>query len=395
MESYRLALFVIALVAVFAPLLARLPASYRMPAVVAELLLGMLVGPHLLSWVNPDGLVGMLSDLGLTFLLFMVGMETNLGGLQDKTLSLAVGGWFLSFSVAMACAGAASAMGLIQVPPLLAAVALSTSAVGILASILKDKNALHGEFGKLLLSAAAMGELAPLVMLSLLIIPTHTTFLHTVFIVAFVGITFVIADMAIHARPSQLLEALSQTMQSSGQLPVRICIALQAFLVMLAGVFGLNVVIGAFAAGMVVGLAAKGEQGELLRHKLDAIGYGFLIPIFFIVAGMRFDVAALWADPLVPVQIVCLLALLILVRGAPVLLYKQRLAPAERLPFILYSAMGLPMIVIISEIGVSSGAMAPDKAAVLVGAGMISVLLFPLWAETLGKSAEVASPDQS
>ncbi|NJA06425.1 cation:proton antiporter [Methylococcaceae bacterium WWC4] len=383
MESYRIALFVIALAAAFSPLLARIPTRFRMPVVATEMLLGMIIGPHIFNWVSPDGLVGMLGELGLTFLLFMVGMEINLGEIQGKPLTLAIGGWFLSFTVAMACMSVVHAIGLIQAPPLLAAVALSTTALGVLAPILRDEGILNTDFGKMLLSAAAMGEFGPLMVVSMLIIPTHSTFLHTVFILAFVGITFVIADTAINARSSTLIDLLAQTMQSSGQLPVRICIALQALLVVLAGEFGLNVVVGAFAAGMVVGLASKGDGGMILRQKLDAIGYGFLIPIFFIVAGMKFDVSALWANPLVPVQIICLLGLLILIRGVPVILYYPVLASNDRLPFALYSATGLPMIVIISEIGVSSGLMAPDRAAVLVSAGMISVLLFPLLAERI------------
>jgi Kef-type K+ transport system membrane component KefB len=381
MESYRTALFVIALSAAFAPLLARMPTRFRMPVVVVELLLGILIGPHIFNWVSPDGLVDMLGELGLTFLLFMVGMEINLGEIQGRPLTLAVGGWLLSFTVAMACMYIVHAIGLIQAPPILAAVALSTTALGILAPILRDEGVLTTDFGKLLMSAAAMGEFGPLMVVSLLIIPTHSTFLHTVFIVAFVGVTFLIADTAIRARSSSLIDILAQTMQSSGQLPVRICIALQALLVVLAGKFGLNVVVGAFAAGMVVSLASKGDGGVILRQKLDAIGYGFLIPIFFIVAGMKFDVSALWANPLAPVQIICLLGLLILIRGVPVLLYNKVLSPSDRLPFALYSATGLPMIVIISEIGVSSGLMAPNRAAVLVGAGMISVLVFPILAE--------------
>ncbi|AMK77043.1 MULTISPECIES: cation:proton antiporter [Methylomonas] len=383
MESYRIAVFVIALVAAFAPLLVKIPTRFRMPVVVAEMLLGMMVGPHIFNWVSADGLVGMLGELGLTFLLFMVGLEINLDEMKGKPLTLAVGGWLLSFIVAMACMYVVHAIGLIQAPPLLAAVALSTTALGILAPILRDEGILTTDFGKLLLSAAAMGEFGPLIVVSMLIIPTHSTFLHTIFILAFIGITFFIADTAINARSSALIDLLAQTMQSTGQLPVRICIALQALLVVLAGEFGLNVVVGAFAAGMVVSLASKGDGGVILRQKLDAIGYGFLIPIFFIVAGMKFDISALWATPLVPVQIICLLGLLILIRGVPVLLYKQTLAPNDRLPFALYSATGLPMIVIISEVGVTSGLMAADRAAVLVSAGMISVLLFPLLAERI------------
>ena len=191
------------------------------------------------------------------------------------------------------------------------------------------------------------------------------------------------AYTATQIRSSKIIDLLAQTMQSSGQLPVRICIVLQTLLVVLAAEFGFNVVIGAFAAGMVVSLASTGEGGVMLRQKLDAIGYGFLIPFFFIVAGMKFDLSALWASPLVPVQIICLLVLLILVRGAPVLLYNRVLCANHKLPFALYSATGLPLIVIITELGISSGLMAADKGAVLVCTGMISVFLFPILAENL------------
>jgi Kef-type K+ transport system membrane component KefB len=221
------------------------------------------------------------------------------------------------------------------------------------------------------------------VAISFLIIPDHSPVIHTLFMIVFAGIILLSAYMATQVRSSKIIDLLAKTMQSSGQLPVRICIVLQALLVVLAAKFGFNVVIGAFAAGMVVGLASKGEGGVMLRQKLDAIGYGFLIPFFFIVAGMKFDLSALWASPLVPVQIICLLGLLILVRGAPVLLYNQVLSPNHKLPFALYSATGLPLIVIITELGISSGLMAPDKGAVLVCTGMISVFLFPILAENL------------
>ncbi|ATG91011.1 cation:proton antiporter [Methylomonas koyamae] len=383
MESYRIGLFVLAMAALAAPLLTRMPTSFRMPVVVAELLIGMFIGPHVFDWLQPDGLVGMLGELGLTFLLFMVGLEINFNEIQGKPLTLAVGGWFLSFTVAMFCMYFVHAIGLIQAPPILAAIALSTTAVGVLAPILRDEGIIGTDFGKLLLSAGSMGELGPLLAISLLVIPTHTTFLNTVFVVAFVGLTVVIADAAIHPRSSRWLQVLSETMQSSGQVPVRICIALQALLVVLAGEFGLNVVVGAFAAGMVVGMASKGESGQQLRHKLDAIGYGFLIPIFFITAGMKVDLSIFWGHPLALAQVTCLLGLFVLVRGAPILLYRQHLSPYEKIPFALYSATGLPLIVVISDMGVSMGLMAPDKAALLVAAGMISVLAFPIWAKRL------------
>ena len=383
MESYPTELLLIAFVAMLAPLLAELPRNFRLPVVVLEVILGILIGPQVFHLASPDGMTGTLGELGLTFLLFMVGLEIDFDKIRGRPLSLAVGGWFLSLFVAMVCMFFFNVIGLIQTPPVLAAVALSTTALGVLAPILRDRGELNTAFGTYMVAAAAVGEFGPLVVISMLLIPTNSTFVHALFMVTFIIIALVAANIALNTRSSRLIDILTRTMQSSGQLPVRICILLQILFVALAAKFGLNIVMGAFAAGIVVGLAIKGKEGELLRHKLDAIGYGFLIPIFFIVAGMRFEVSALWSAPLAPLQVALLSCLLVLVRGVPVLLYKKELTPEEKLPFALYSATGLPLIVIISEIGVSSGLMPPDRAAILVSAGMISVLLFPILAVKL------------
>jgi Kef-type K+ transport system membrane component KefB len=383
MEAYPSELLLIVFIAMLAPLLAEIPTGFRMPVVVLEIFLGILIGPYILDLAKPDGIINILSELGLTFLLFMVGFEINLDKIRGRPLTLAIGGWFLSFFLALACMFFFHAIGLIQAPPLLAAVALSTTALGILAPILRDQGELDSNFGRYMVAAAAAGEFCPLIVISMMLIPAHNTFVHTLFMVTFIIVALLAANIALRMRSFRVIELLSRTLQSSGQLPVRICILLQALFVALAAKFGLNIVMGAFAAGLVVGLATKGEKGDLLRHKLDAIGYGFLIPIFFIVAGMKFEVSALWSAPMAPLQIVLLLGLLVLVRGIPVLLYKNELTPEEKAPFALYSATGLPLIVIISEIGVASELMAPDRAAILVGAGMISVLLLPLLAVKL------------
>ncbi|MGY6276412.1 cation:proton antiporter [Methylomonas sp. MgM2] len=391
MESYRTELFFIALAAALAPLLSRLPQRLRMPVVVMEILLGMAIGPQILNLASDAGLISMLGELGLCFLLFMVGIEIDLEQFRGKLLTLALGGWVLSFVIAMAGTLFFYAIGLIHVPPVLAAVAVSTTALGIVAPILRDSTNIDADFGALLLSAAAMGEFGPLLIISFALIPTHSTVWHTLFMLAFVGISFLVVDMAIRVRSSPWMNLIAETMRSSGQLPARICIAVQALLVALASKFGINVVIGAFAAGLVVNLCTEGEASADLRHSLNAIGYGFLIPFFFISAGMRFDIGALWSTPLVPVQIVILLLLLVLVRGAPIVLYGKLLTAEQRLPFALYSATGLPLIVIVSEIGVSSGLMSPDKGAVLVSAGMISVVLFPALAQKFIAEAKVAA----
>lgn len=383
MEAYPSELLLITFVAMLAPLLAELPGSVRFPVVVLEVVLGILIGPHVFHLANPDGLIAMLGQLGLTFLLFLVGLEIDFDKIRGKPLSLAVGSWFITFLLSIVCMFIFNVIGLIQTPPLLAAVALSTTALGVLAPILRDQGVLNTDFGKYLVATAAVGEFGPLVIISLLLISTHGTFLHTLFVVTFIIIALGVANIALHMRTSPLIEKLAHTMQSSGQLPVRICILLQVLLATLAAKFGLNIVMGAFTAGMVVGLAIKRKEGELLQHKLDAVGYGFLIPIFFIAAGMKFEVSALWSTPLAPIQVALLSGLLILVRCIPMFLYKKELTPAEKLPFAFYAATGLPLIVIISDIGVSSGLMPPDRASILVSAGMVSVLLFPMLAVKL------------
>lgn len=388
METIYVDLLLVSFVAILAPLLAELPPGFRLPVVALEIVLGILIGPRVLDLIRPDGIIGVLSEIGLSFLLFMVGVEIDLRRIGGAPLRLAVDGWLLSFAVALSCAWLFSAVGLITAPPTLVAVALSTTALGVLLPMLRDNAESDSAFGQLIIAAATAGEFGPLVVISLILIPTHDTVLHTFFIVAFLALAFVAADLALRVRASRWISTLAHTMQSSGQLPVRLCIFLQALLVALAAKFGLNVVIGAFAAGLVVGLASEGPRGTVLRQKLDAIGYGFLIPIFFISVGIKFDLPGLWAGPLVPVQIIVLLALFLLVRGAPLLLYRKALAVEDRLPFALYSATGLPLIVVITEIGTEAGIMRPERAAVLVSAGMISVLLFPVLAGILrGKIA--------
>lgn len=383
METYSSDLLIIAFVAMLAPFLAELSNRFRLPVVVLEVVLGILIGPYILGLAAPDGMIVTLSELGLTFLLFIVGLEIDFDKIRGKPLSLAINGWLISLTIASICMLFFNTIGLIQTPPLLAAVALSTTAFGVLVPILRDRKELDTKFGTYMIAAAAAGEFGPLIVISMLLIPAHSTILHTLFMLTFIVITLIAANIAINARSSKLIELLTRTMQSSGQLPIRVCILLQILFVTLSAEFGLNVVIGAFTAGILVKLAIKGRESEILHDKLDAIGYGFLIPIFFIVVGMKFELSALWSEPLAPLQIALLAGLLLFIRGLPVVLYKQELTNDEQVSFAFYSATGLPLIIVISEIGVSSGLMPAARAALLVSAGMVSVLLFPILAEKL------------
>jgi Kef-type K+ transport system membrane component KefB len=222
-----------------------------------------------------------------------------------------------------------------------------------------------GEFGPIVLVAVLLAHKDPFVSISLL--------------VAFVVIATIAALLARRAHSPRIVALLRRHLHSSAQLPVRVAVLLVVLLVYLAFKLGLDVLLGAFAAGIVVRLLTEGEDRKAIGSKLEAIGFGFLIPIFFIVSGIHFDLHIFLTRPSTLLRLVLFLVLLLVVRGGPALLVYRRVLPqSQRIPLALFSATGLPLIVVITAIGTSEGRMLPENAAALVGAGMLSVLLFPM-----------------
>jgi len=209
---------------------------------------------------------------------------------------------------------------------------------------------------------------------------------------AFVAIAFSAAIIALRVQPPKVLELLGRTMHSSAQLPVLATMLLLAFLDVLAGEFGLENAIGAFAAGMVVGLVTRGEEGKEIRHKIDAITFGFFVSFFFVTSGLKFDLAGLVQSAQTLLLVPVFLALFLVVRGGPVFLYRKDLVKGERLIFALYASTTLSMVVALSEIGVQTGRISPDVAAALVGAAMLTVLFFPAMAAALRSRSALPRP---
>ncbi len=392
MEANFSALFIVTVVAVTAPLVSELPIKLRLPIVVVELLLGVLVGPQALNWAQPTGVLAFLGTLGLAFLFFLAGFELDIAELSGKPLLLALISWLTTIVLSLALTFTMRATGFLNAP-IMIATALATTALGTLLPILRDSGELKTRFGTLLAAAGAIGELAPILVVSLLLTREHTTSQQTLLLLAFAAIAL-LAAVAAHTRYTPVVRLLVRTLHATSQLPVRICILMLVGLVVLAQEFGLDMILGAFAAGMVVRLSSLDERREALQTKLDAIGYGFLVPLFFVVSGMKFDVLTLFSSGSVLLRVPLFLALFLLLRGAPATLISRReLQPGERLPFLLYVSTGLPLIVAITEIGVATGRMRTDNAAALVGAGMLSVLLFPLIALALRKRSSARAED--
>jgi Kef-type K+ transport system membrane component KefB len=266
---------------------------------------------------------------------------------------------------------------------MMVALALTTTALGVLLPILRDAGELETDFGHLVLAVGTVGEFGPIVVMSLVLTGTYSGWLDIGLMLAFVAIAFGAALVALGARPPKVLALLRRTMESSSQLPVRISLLLLAAFVVLSEQLGFDAVPGAFAAGMVVGLATRGTEGTGLRLKIEAVCFGFLVPFFYVTSGIKFDLAAVVQNPMTMLLVPVFLVLMLVVRGTGVLLYRGVLSPGERLPFALYAATGLPLVVAVVEVGVRTGTMRTAIAAALVGAGMLSVLLFPTIAGVL------------
>ncbi len=371
-------LVVIAVVAVAAPIISELLRRYvAVPEVVIQIALGIVVGPFVLDLVHSTDIVNALSDLGLTFLMFLAGAELDLSIMKQGHAGLAVTSWFASLAIALVIGAALHASGLV-IDSVVPALCLTTTALGTLLPVLRDSGVLRSPVGPVVLSVGAIGEFGPIVAVAVLLTNRDpgVTFL---LLALFVAIAVLSAMLAAQVHPPRLVQLLRKHLNSTSQLPVRISVLLVVLLVYLAFELSLDVLLGAFAAGVVVRLFITGDDYVAVSSKLEAIGFGFLIPVFFIDSGVNFDLHALVHQPRVLLLVPLFAVLFLITRGLPTLVFFRRaLATTQRRALAMFSAAGLPIIVVITTLGVDEHRMKPQNAAALVAAGMLSVLVYPL-----------------
>jgi Kef-type K+ transport system membrane component KefB len=376
-DSTAVSLVVIAAAAVIAPLLSELLRRWRIPSVLFELALGIIIGPAVLGWVEVDEFIKGLSELGLAVLFFLAGYEINFSKLRGAPINRGVAGWLVSLAGGLAI-GAILALEGFVISSLLIGLALTTTAIGTLMPMLRDREMLETRFGRFLVAAGAVGEFGPILAVTLLLSGSSPA-MEAVLLILFAVLAVGVAAMASRPQPPKLVEVLQRHLSTSTQLPVRIIILLIIALVVVATELGLDNLLGAFAAGMIARLALSPEQNEALSPRIEAIGFGFLIPVFFIVSGVNFDLDSLLSSTSAMVKVPIFLGLMLLARGAPALLvYRHLLTMRERTSLMLLQATALPLLVVITQIGLETERMKPENAAALVGAGMVSVLVFPL-----------------
>ena len=370
-------LLLIALAAVLAPVLSELVARWRIPSVLFELLLGILIGPAVLGIASVDGFVDGLSTLGLAFLFYVAGYELDLRRIRGEPFNHAATGWIVTVVIGLGVAGVLVATGFV-LSELLIGLALTTTAIGTLLPMLQDRELVGTRFGDFLVSAGAVGEFGPVLAVTIFLgtsSPTTEGLLLIVFVVLALGLAWVVE----RPRPPRFVEVMERHLESSSQLPVRVVMLLTIAMVVVAIHLGLDMLLGAFAAGLIGRVLFPPDQSKVLGTKLQSIGFGFLIPVFFIVSGMQFDLDALTSSWDVAARVPLFLALFLVVRGLPALVvYRRTLPTRQRVALGVLQSTTLPLLVVITQIGLETKDMRPSNAAALVGAGMLSVLVLPI-----------------
>jgi Kef-type K+ transport system membrane component KefB len=367
--------FVIVLIAAVAAItVAVVPRRFAPPVVVVELLLGIVVGPEVLDLAKTSDFIDFFSNLGLGMLFFFAGYEIDFERIKGRPLELGALGWLLSIALAYGIGGALAAAGIV-LSFLYTGSAMATTAIGTLIPILRDNGELKTRFGTYLLAAGGIGEFGPILLVTLVLSttnPLHEGAILIGFVLLAIAVALISVRLAWRGWP-----ALERTFEASSQLAVRITVVLVFGLVLLASKLGLDVLLGGFVAGMIVRLALKGHELQVFESKLTAVGFGFFVPFFFIASGIEFDLAALGSATAL-LKLALFFVLFLVVRGAPaMLLYRRVLQTRQRAALAFYSATELPLVVAITTIAIEDGHMKASTAAGLVGAAMLSTLVFP------------------
>ncbi|MFD8639560.1 cation:proton antiporter [Streptomyces zaomyceticus] len=372
-------LILIMAIAVLAPLLAygvgrKLP----VPLVIFEILLGILVGPDVLDWAHTDALIDGLSQLGLTMLIFLAGYEIEFGKVRGDTLRRSVWAWLAALALGLATG---VLLGGGYTNGVFIGVALTSTALGTVLPVLRDAGDLRGRFGSVVMAFGAVGEFGPIIAMALLL-SGRGAGESTALLAVFAALTAGAVYWALRPRPPWFSRVIAKTLHTSGQFAVRFVFLLLAVMLGASQALGLDILLGAFAAGLITRLVLTGaapESGPEILEKIEGVGFGFLVPVFFVVTGIEFDLASLLDGGRTLLLLPVFLLLFLAVRGGPIWFLAPRdLDRKDRGGLVLYGSTALPLVVAITTIGVDDKAMTAGEAAALVGAGMVSVLVFPL-----------------
>jgi Kef-type K+ transport system membrane component KefB len=372
------------LIVVAAGLLAPLALGFfprvRLPAIVLEILLGIVIGPSGLGWAKPDAPVSILALVGLAFLLFLSGLEIDVDRLRGQIVTLTALGFAVSFVMAILIGIALRAGGLVK-SPLFVAIVLTATSLGVVFPVLKDSRTIDSSLGQLVIAAASIAEFGSIILLSLFFSGrSSTSTAGRLILLGLFGLVVVLVGVGIASaeRSMGLSRVLRRLQDTTAQIRVRAAFLLMIGFTAVADRVGLETILGAFAAGALLSLLDRDETTHpQFRVKLEAIGFGVFIPIFFVTSGLRFDLGALFASGSTIARVPLFLLAILLARGLPALVYMRTLGLSRSLIAGILQATTLPFIVAATQIGLQLGVVSRASAAALVAAGLLSVVICP------------------
>jgi Kef-type K+ transport system membrane component KefB len=379
MPSFTNMLIVMA-VAFSAPLVLGLFPRLQLPSVVLEIVAGIVIGPSVLGIAEVDQTVEVVALLGLAFVLFLAGLEIDFDMLRGPVLRLTGLAFVLSFGIALVVSLGLEAGGLVDTP-LLVAIILCATSLGVLVPVLKDAGEISSTFGQLIIAAASIADFGAIILLSIFISGeggTGSTLLLLGALFALAAVIFGVVRGAEHSM--RLCADLLRLQDTTAQIRVRAALVLFVGFAALAETLGLEVILGAFIAGAIISLVDRDEvmTHPDFRRKLEAVGFGVFIPAFFVTSGVRFDLDALTSSASTVIMVPIFLAALLAARGIPAIVYRRAIDGRHAAIAGILQATSLPFIVAATAIGLELGLIDAAGSAALIGAGLLSVLIFPL-----------------
>jgi Kef-type K+ transport system membrane component KefB len=372
-------LLAVTAIALAAPIAVSLVPVVRVPAVVLEIVLGILVGPSVLGWVHLDASVSVLGVIGLSFLLFLAGLELDLSSLRGRVGRI-LGAYAVSGVLALAGGQLVSFIDADN-KALFVGIVLASTSLGLVVPVLRDAGLTFTPFGQLVLAASSVGEFGAILALALFYSGSGSGLGTQLFLL--VGFALLVVVVAVGLgrveRSPRFARALLRQGETSAQLGVRVAMLVLAVFVALSSELGFEAVLGAFVAGALLRVTDPDEHltDERLRSKLDAIGYGFLIPAFFVTSGLQFDAHALVSEPAAIAMVPALVVLFAVARGVPAVLYRG-LGDARHVATAgLLQATSLSVPVVAARIGTQLHTIDADTSAAIVAAGLLTVVVFP------------------
>jgi Kef-type K+ transport system membrane component KefB len=386
-------LLLVVAIAFAAPFVLGLFPSVRLPSPVLEIVAGIVVGPSVLNWAQNDETVAVMATIGLAFLLFLAGIEIEFGKLRGQVLRLTALGFAASFAIAVASGFALEGAGVVQTP-LLVGIILCATSLGVIIPVLKDAGEISSTFGQLVVAAGSIADFGAIILLSAFFSGESGTGSTLILIGSLFGIAAAVYVFVRRAERSKaVMRDLMRLQDTTAQIRVRAAVVLLVGFAALAEQFGLEAILGAFAAGAVLTLVDQDKQmtHPLFRTKLESMGFGFFVPVFFVATGLKFDLNALLDHPSNLVKVPIFLAALLLARGLPAFVYRHAIGRDRTVVAGVLQATSLPFIVAATTIGVEMDLMSSAESSALIAAGLLSVLVFPLTGLTLLKrgSADV------